>query len=189
MEVNNYLQSMFVSYILVGVSGTKWEIVEDAGSHARRSVYLQQVEQMFLGRYEHSIDEKGRLTIPARYRELLEQGAYVTQGIDPNLIVYPVASFEEMSARINQLAVTDPLARQFKRFIFSAAERCEIDKAGRILLPQFLREMANLDGSVLVVGAGDYFEIWSKDGWAQQNETWQDKDASERFSALNLPAA
>ncbi len=157
-------------------------------ANARRSVYLGQVEQMFLGRYEHTIDEKGRLTIPARYRELLEDGAYVTQGFDHNLIVHPVASFEEMSARISQLAFTDPAARQLKRYIFSTAERCDIDKLGRILLPQFLREMAHLDGSVMLVGAGDYFEIWSPANWAQQDNTLQDTDsAAQRFSAISLP--
>jgi MraZ protein len=144
---------------------------------------------MFLGRYEHSIDEKGRLTIPARYRELLEEGAYVTQGFDHNLIVHPVAAFEEMSSKVNQLAFTDPVARQLKRYIFSTAERCDIDKAGRILLPQFLRDMAKLDGSVILVGAGTYFEIWSPSNWVQQNETLQDTDAAtQRFAALSLPA-
>lgn len=156
---------------------------------ARRSVYLRQVEQMFLGRYEHTIDDKGRLTIPARYRELLEDGAYVTQGFEHNLIVHPVASFEEMSAKVNQLAITDPVARQLRRYIFSAAERCEFDKAGRILLPQFLRDMAKLDGSVVLVGAGAYFEIWSASNWTQQNDALQDTDTSaQRFAALSLPS-
>ncbi len=142
---------------------------------------------MFLGRYEHTIDEKGRMTIPARYRELLENGAYVTQGFDHNLIVHPVASFEEMSAKINRLAFTDPLARQLKRFIVSTAERCEIDRAGRILLPQFLRDVADLQGPIILIGAGSYFEIWSPSNWAAQNE--QDAtDASQRFAALDLPA-
>lgn len=144
---------------------------------------------MFLGRYEHTIDEKGRLTIPARYRELLEDGAYVTQGFDHNLIVHPVSSFEEMSAKVNQLAFTDPVARQLKRYIFSTAERCDIDKAGRILLPQFLREIAKLDGTVMLVGAGSYFEIWSPSTWMQQNNSLQDTDATaNRFAALSLPA-
>lgn len=160
-----------------------------AGSLARRSVYLGLVEQMFLGRYEHSIDEKGRLTIPARYRELLENGAYVTQGFDHNLIVHPVTSFEAMFNKVNQLSFTDPVARELKRYIFSTAERCEIDKAGRILLPQFLRDMANLDGSVIIVGAGAYFEIWSQSNWALQDEALQDTDAAtQRFAALTLPA-
>ncbi len=144
---------------------------------------------MFLGRYEHTVDEKGRLTIPARYRDLLEDGAYVTQGFDHNLIVHPISSFEEMSARINQLAFTDPVARQLKRYIFSTAERCEIDKAGRILLPQFLREIARLDGNVILIGAGAYFEIWSPADWAQQNVSLQDTEAAaQRFAVLSLPS-
>ena len=148
---------------------------------------MEQVEQMFLGRYEHTIDEKGRLTIPARYRELLVDGAYVTQGFDHNLIVHPVASFEELSQRVNQLAFTDPIARQLKRFMFSTAERCEIDKMGRILIPQFLRNAANLDGTVMMVGAGNYFEIWSPQIWALQDEILQDNEAAQRFAALSLP--
>jgi MraZ protein len=143
---------------------------------------------MFLGRYEHTIDEKGRLTIPARYRELLEDGAYVTQGFDHNLIVHPITSFEELSTKVNQLAFTDPIARQLKRYIFSTAERCDIDKAGRILLPQFLRDIAGLDGTVVLVGAGAYFEIWATSNWAHQNYTLQDTDAAaQRFAALSLP--
>jgi MraZ protein len=143
---------------------------------------------MFLGRYEHTIDEKGRLTIPARYRELLENGAYVTQGFDGNLIVLPAPSFEQMYQHVNGMSMTDPVARQLKRFMFSNAERCDFDRAGRMLLPQFLRESAELNGNAILVGVGDYFEIWSPQNWARQNELLQDNEATtERFAALNLP--
>lgn len=142
---------------------------------------------MFLGRYEHNIDEKGRLTIPARYREMLENGAYVTQGFDHNLIVHPTAFFEELSTKVNQLAYNDPTARQLKRFMFSTAERCDIDRVGRILIPQFLREAAEITGAVVLIGAGDYFEIWAPQQWASQNELLQDSEAAQRFSSLNLP--
>lgn len=143
---------------------------------------------MFLGRYEHNIDEKGRLTIPVRYRELLENGAYVTQGFDRNLIVLDAPSFEKMYEHVNQMSMTDPIARQLKRFIFSSAERVDIDRAGRMLLPQFLREAARLNDLAMIIGVGDYFEIWSKQNWAQQNDLLQDNDANlQRFAALNLP--
>lgn len=143
---------------------------------------------MFLGRYEHTIDEKGRLTIPARYRELLENGAYVTQGFDCNLIVLPAPSFEQMYLHVNEMSMTDPVARQLKRLIFSSAERCEFDRAGRILLPQFLREAVTLETNAVLVGVGDYFEIWSPAEWAKQNELLTDSNTTtERFSALNLP--
>lgn len=143
---------------------------------------------MFLGRYEHTVDDKGRVTIPARYRELLENGAYVTQGFDRNLIVLPAPSFENMYMHVNDMSMTDPTARQLKRFIFANAERCDFDRAGRMLLPQFLRDAAQLDGAAILVGVGDYFEIWSPKNWAQQNELLQDTEiTTQRFAALNLP--
>lgn len=142
---------------------------------------------MFLGRYEHSIDEKGRITIPARYRELLANGAFVTRGFDHNLMVLAAPTFERMYESVNQMSMTDPNARQFKRYLFSSAERCEFDRAGRLLLPQFLREEALLQGNAIIVGVGDYFEIWSPELWAQQNEILRDTDANtQRFAALNL---
>lgn len=143
---------------------------------------------MFLGRYEHTIDEKGRLIVPVRYRELLENGAYVVQGFDRNLMVLDAPSFEKLYEHVNQMSMTDPVARQLKRFIFSSAERIDIDRSGRMLLPQFLREVARLDSTAMIIGVGDYFEIWSPQHWSQQNELLQDADANmQRFAALNLP--
>lgn len=143
---------------------------------------------MFLGRYEHTIDEKGRLTIPARYRELLADGAYVTQGLDHNLIVLPTASFHAMSESVNALSMTDPTARQLRRLIFSSAVQCEIDRAGRILLPQFLRDAIQLGGSAVIVGVGGHFEIWAPNYWEDQNSILQDTESNaQRFAALNLP--
>jgi MraZ protein len=143
---------------------------------------------MFLGRYEHSIDEKGRMIIPVRYRELLNQGAYITQGFDRNLMVLTAAAFDQIYAYVNQMSLTDPSARQLKRFIFSAADKIEVDKVGRILIPQYLRDQAQLESEVILVGVGDYFEIWSPAQWAKQNELLQDSEANEhRFAAFNIP--
>jgi MraZ protein len=165
-------------------SGKSWS----AGVHKPGVPSIKaQVEQMFLGRYEHAIDEKGRVTIPVRYRELLENGAFVCQGFDRNLMVLTASSFDQISERVNETSLTDPIARQLKRLIFSSAERCEFDRAGRLLLPQFLREAAQLEENAILVGVGDYFEIWSPTLWALQNETLQDADANmQRFAALNL---
>lgn len=143
---------------------------------------------MFLGRYEHTIDEKGRLIIPVRYRDLLENGAYLTQGFDRNLMVLDAPSFEKIYEHVNQMSMTDPVVRQLRRFIFSSAERVDIDRAGRMLLPQFLREVAMLESTAIIVGVGDYFEIWSPQHWTQQNDILQDADANmQRFAALDLP--
>ncbi len=142
---------------------------------------------MFLGQYEHNIDDKGRLTIPARYRELLAEGAYITRGFDRNLMVLTAPSFEQMYANINQMNIADPTARLLKRLILSSAEKLEVDKAGRILIPQYLRQAACLDGAAVVVGEGNYFEIWSQPLWAEQIAKLDDVDAnSQRFAALEL---
>ena len=143
---------------------------------------------MFLGRYEHTIDDKGRLTIPVRYRELLAEGAFVTQGFDRNLMVLTPSSFDHVYNYINQISMTDPDARQLKRMVFSSAERVEVDKVGRILIPQFQRDFAKLQSQVILVGNGDFFEIWSPGEWARQNDVLQNAEANEhRFAAFNLP--
>ena len=143
---------------------------------------------MFLGRSEHTIDDKGRLIIPVRFRELMDRGAYVTSGFDRNLMVLTTTGFDQIYDYINQMSLTDPSARQLKRLIFSSAERVETDKVGRILLPQYLREQAQLENDVILVGVGDFFEIWSPTNWTKQNELLQDSEANEhRFAAFNLP--
>jgi len=148
---------------------------------------MQKVELMFLGRYEHRLDSKGRLTIPARYRELLEDGAYITQGFDNNLIVMPPAYFDKMYESVNHTSMTNPDARLIKRLIFSNADRVDVDKVGRILIQQFLRSAAGLEEDVFVVGMGDYFEIWNPERWQKQSEMLMDTDANnERFTNLNI---
>jgi MraZ protein len=143
---------------------------------------------MFLGRYEHTIDEKGRLTIPVRYRDLLVEGAFVTQGFDRNLMVLTPSSFDQVYAYVNQISLTNPNARQLKRMIFSSAERVEVDKVGRILIPQYQREFAQLESHAILVGSGDYFEIWSPQDWDRQNQALQNTDANDaRFAAFDLP--
>jgi len=142
---------------------------------------------MFLGQYEHNIDEKGRLTIPARFRELLEKGAYITQGLDQNLLVLPTEMFEQMYRKVSEQSFTDPKARMLRRLFFSNADRVEVDKAGRMLIPQFLRQSNQLDGAAVIVGAGEYFEIWSGTQWQEQQKELLDTDANqERFSKLDL---
>jgi MraZ protein len=142
---------------------------------------------MFFGQYEHSIDDKGRLTIPSRYRDLLQDGAYITQGFDQNLMVLTATTFDRISNRVSQMSMTDPTARQLRRLIFSNADRVEVDRAGRILIPQFLRASAQLDGAAVMVGVGEYIEIWSLSRWQEQNSSLQDGEANaQRFAALDL---
>ena len=142
---------------------------------------------MFFGQYEHTIDEKGRITIPARFRETLENGAYLTRGFDKNLILLTKDAFEKISHRINQLSITDPNARRLFRLIYSSANEVEFDKIGRILIQGFLREAANLDSAAVVVGAGNYIEIWNPEYWNQHMLELEDTEANnQRFAPLEL---
>ena len=142
---------------------------------------------MFLGQYQHALDEKGRLTIPARFRELLDGGAYLTQGLDQCLVVMTSASFAQTMANLSAMNMADPNARLLRRVILSNAYPIEVDKAGRMLVPQQLREFARLDGEAIVAGQGDYFEVWSPAAWNEQMKQIQDTQANyQRFAALNL---
>jgi MraZ protein len=142
---------------------------------------------MFLGQYQHNIDDKGRLTIPARFRELLDGGAYISQGFEQNLMVLTPETFEFITQRVNQMSLTDPTARELKRLLFSTAERVEPDKIGRILIPQFLRQVSGLDGEAVLAGVGDYFEIWAPAQWELQIARMQDTEANaSRFAVLDL---
>ena len=145
---------------------------------------------MFLGRYTYRIDTKGRMTVPARFRNLLDEGAYISQGFERNLMVLTESSFQLIVAKTNEMSITDPTARSLKRMIYSSADRVEIDRAGRILIPQFLREFAQLNGDAALVGVGDYFEIWSPKVWDTQSSDLLDPDANaQRFAALDLSSA
>ncbi len=145
------------------------------------------LEQMFLGQYEHTIDEKGRLTIPAKFREELGDGLILTQGFEGSLLALPPDLFEQMSNRVRSMSITDSNSRALRRFIFAAASLIEIDKAGRMLLPSFLRESANLKDNAILVGNGEYFEVWSPEKWQLQTAALSDPEANEkRFSALDL---
>lgn len=142
---------------------------------------------MFLGRYEHTIDDKGRITIPSKFREDLGNSVYVTQGLDGNLQAFPPDLFDLVANQVRSISYLDANSRKLRRILFSNAERVKFDSAGRILLPAFLRETANLKEMAIVVGSGEYFEIWSPENWQAQQTSLNDIEANEeRFSALDL---
>ena len=142
---------------------------------------------MFLSEYRHSLDSKDRLTIPARYRELLGEEAYLVRGFDHNLMVLTDKTFEVIANRLQAMSITDPLARSLRRLILGSATRVDIDKAGRILLPDILREKADLGSEVVLVGQGNYFELWSPEEWAKQEQALDDDEANtQRFKVLDL---
>ena len=142
---------------------------------------------MFLGQFQHNLDEKGRLMIPARYRELLAAGAFITQGFDRCLMVMTDAYFAQVYDRINSMNLADPTARLLRRLILSNAYPVEVDKVGRILLPGNLRQVIALNGEAIVAGQADYFEVWNPADWNSQMEQLQDIETNnQRFATLDL---
>lgn len=123
---------------------------------------------MFLGEYNHTIDGKGRLTIPAKFRSDLAKGLVLTKGFEQNLLIYPLDEWEVFAARVKERAMTDARMRDFRRLLFAGATDLTPDRQGRVLVPQNLREFAAIGNEVVVAGVYDYLEIWSASSWEQK---------------------
>jgi MraZ protein len=121
---------------------------------------------MFLGEYTHTLDSKGRLTLPAKFRDELATGVVVTRGLDGCLFVFTNEDWKRFTNILSEkLPFTQKSARDFARFFFSGAADIIPDRQGRILLPPFLREYANLDSEVVIIGSNTRLELWNPEGW------------------------
>ena len=125
---------------------------------------------MFVGTYQHTVDDKGRLFIPARFRGQENQRFFITRGLDRCLFVFPEAEWEKWQARIRDLSMMKSDGRAFHRMFFSGAAETISDRQGRINLPQTLIEYAGLGKEVVVIGVSDRFEIWSVETWRAYEE-------------------
>jgi MraZ protein len=121
---------------------------------------------MFLGEYSHTLDEKGRLTLPARFREQFSQGAVVTRGLDGCLFIFTYETWKKFTEILSEkLPFTMKSARDFSRFFFAGAQDVVPDRQGRILIPPFLRDYAGLQEDVTIIGANTRLELWNPDRW------------------------
>ena len=125
---------------------------------------------MLLGEYKHSIESKGRIIIPAKFRESLGENFIVTRGLDGCLFGYPSNEWEKVEEKLQKLPMAKRDARKFTRFFYSAATESKIDKQGRVNLPQTLIEFAELTKSCYVIGVSNRIEIWSKENWESFTE-------------------
>jgi len=132
---------------------------------------------VFTGEYRHSVDEKGRLAIPAKFRSQLSSGAFVSRWIDGCLAIHTRAGWEALEERVSGLPITDARARLFQRQIFAGAIEAEIDRQGRVLVPSYLRDEAGLAGEAVVVGVRDHAEIWAPERWAEYRRPMADPQA------------
>lgn len=125
---------------------------------------------MFIGEYQHSIDKKGRIIIPAKFRDELGNSFIITKGLDNCLFVYPQNEWNILEQKLKALPLTRKDARAFVRFFFAGATECDLDKQGRILVPGNLRKHANLSKDTVIIGVSNRVEIWSKEEWDSYNE-------------------
>lgn len=134
---------------------------------------------MLLGEYKHSIDAKGRLIVPSKFRDDLGESFIVTRGLDGCLFGYPMDEWKEMEAKLKQLPLAKKESRAFTRFLYSAATECSLDKQGRINLPNTLIGHAGLEKGCYIIGVSDRIEIWSEEKWTAYAE-----DANESFEDI-----
>lgn len=141
---------------------------------------------MLLGEYLHNIDDKGRLTIPAKFRGDLAAGLVVTRGFDQNLIAFPISEWETLAAGIMQRPLSDRTHRDFRRRVFSSATDLTPDRQGRILLPPNLREFAGIDSEVVIAGMYNHIEIWSGAIWTAVRDDIESNDDDDRWEGLGI---
>lgn len=123
-----------------------------------------------MGEYQHSIDAKGRLIVPAKFREGLGEHFVVTKGLDNCLFAYPQSEWKAFEQKLSRLPLTSTDARKFVRFFFSGAVECDLDNQCRIILPINLREYAHLKKEIVSIGVNNRVEIWDKQSWRAYNE-------------------
>ncbi|WP_322905077.1 division/cell wall cluster transcriptional repressor MraZ [Paenibacillus campi] len=129
---------------------------------------------MFMGEFQHNIDDKGRIIIPAKFRDSLGQSFVITRGLDHCLFVYPMEEWSRLEQKLKSLPLMKADVRAFTRFFFSGATEGEWDKQGRVNIPLHLRQYASLDKECIVIGVSSRVEIWSRSDWEQYyNESEQ----------------
>ncbi|HEX8938984.1 MAG TPA: division/cell wall cluster transcriptional repressor MraZ [Candidatus Limnocylindrales bacterium] len=143
--------------------------------------------QVFTGEYRHSVDEKGRVAVPARFRAQLDEGAVICRWVDACLAIFPRSEWEGLAAKVKALPIADASARDFQRFLFAGAFEIELDRQGRFVLPAQSREWARLAGEAVIVGSLDHAEIWAPDRWAERSRDLESPEAmSERLAGLGI---
>lgn len=141
---------------------------------------------MFIGEYSHTLDNKGRLIVPSKFRELLGEVFVVTKGLDGCLFVYAKSDWDILEEKIKGLPLSNANARKFSRFFLGGATNCDVDKQGRILIPANLRGFAGLEKDAVLVGVGNRIEIWDKETWNETNVYDDMEEIAENIEGLGI---
>ena len=142
---------------------------------------------MLIGEFEHSLDAKGRLIMPAKLREDIGERFVVTKGLDGCLFAFSLTEWTNFEEKLKTLPLSNKNSREFTRFFLSGATECEIDKQGRFLIPNNLRQVAKLEKEVIIIGVGTRIEIWNKDKWkSYSNDSISVEDIAENMTMLGI---
>ena len=141
---------------------------------------------MLMGEYEHSLDAKGRLTMPAKLRQDIGEKFIVTKGLDGCLFAFSTQEWINFEEKLKSLPLSDKNARSFVRFFLAGATECEIDKQGRFLIPANLRNVAGLEKEAVIIGVGTRLEIWNKDTWLKSDEDISAEEIAENMANLGI---
>lgn len=142
---------------------------------------------MLTGEFQNNLDVKGRLIVPTKLKEELGERFMITKGVERCLLVYPMESWKVMEETRANLDFFDPAARKFERYFFGSAELCEVDKQGRVLIPQGLRKFAGIEKEVYTIGTGTKLEIWSKSEYdAYMDDNYDPESLSQEFAGLGV---
>jgi len=143
---------------------------------------------MFMGEFIHSIDDKGRIIIPVKFREELGAEFVITRGLDKSLFAYPLSEWKQLEEKLKSLPFTRADARKFSRFFFSGAIECELDKQGRVSIPNNLRTYADLLKECVIIGVSNRVEIWSRELWEIYYQDSEDSfnEIAEKIVDFNL---
>ena len=143
---------------------------------------------MFIGEYQHTLDPKNRVIMPSKFREKLGESFVMTKGLDNCLFIYSSEEWSIVEDKLKSLPMTNKDARAFVRFFFAGACECELDKQGRILMPNNLKDYANIDKELVIIGVSTRIEIWSKEEWNKFNSdaNISYEDVAEKMSQLGI---
>ncbi len=142
---------------------------------------------VFTGEYRHTVDDKGRIAVPVKFRAQLDPGSMVSGWLDDCLAIHTKAGWEALSEKVAALPITDPRSRSFQRFVFSTAIDAQMDKQGRILLPSYLRISVGLEGEAVLVGSRDHAEIWAPSRWDTYRQALDDpQELARAFEGLGI---
>ena len=141
---------------------------------------------MLIGEYEHTIDAKGRLSMPSKLRRDMGEAFIVTKGLDGCLFAFSQEEWKNFETKLKSLPLSDKNARNFVRFFLAGATECEIDKQGRFLIPSNLRTAANLEKEAVIIGVGTRLEIWNKSTWVSKDEEISADEIAENMTMLGI---